>query len=163
MISVSKKALPKIPNDQLSSQISKRQTIYLFNKRLVILTFCKNITHYIQIYQFCVNLSQKLLRLTMFTWKSPKTYLTCWKTPKIFPPPSSMLCQVWESYARLWWPGMTKKTCNHHWIRRAGYKSHFYSNWLYDCSSALHLERWTRYFRNRHSITFSKNKNFKGY
>ena len=36
-------------------------------------------------------------------------------------PAGSILCQVWKSYARLWWPSkleMTKQTCNQHWIRR---------------------------------------------
>ena len=28
--------------------------------------------------------------------------------------PGSMLCQVWKSYARQWWLGMSKQTCNQH-------------------------------------------------
>ena len=45
---------------------------------------------------------------------------TCSKIPRIPPPTNSMLCQVWKSYVRQWWPGMTKQTCNQHWIREQG-------------------------------------------
>ena len=31
-----------------------------------------------------------------------------------------MLCQVWKSYVRQWWPGMSIRTCNQHWIRGQG-------------------------------------------
>ena len=37
-------------------------------------------------------------------------------------PPGSMLCQVWKSCVRQWWSGMTKQTCDQHWIRRHGIK-----------------------------------------
>ena len=35
-------------------------------------------------------------------------------------PPGSMFCQVWRSYARQWWPGMNKQSCNQHWIKGQG-------------------------------------------
>ena len=39
------------------------------------------------------------------------------KVPRISPPPDSMLCQVWKSCAKHWWPGMSNQTCNQNWTR----------------------------------------------
>ena len=30
--------------------------------------------------------------------------------------PGPVLCKVWKSYFRPWWPGTTKQTCDQHWI-----------------------------------------------
>ena len=32
----------------------------------------------------------------------------------------SMSCLVWKNYARQWWPGMTKQTCNQYSTMRYG-------------------------------------------
>ena len=46
------------------------------------------------------NQSQKLLRLTIFSWKSPKIMLELLQETQIFPSPIDlMLRQVWRSYA----------------------------------------------------------------
>ena len=60
------------------------------------------------------NQSQKLLRLAIFSWRSPKKMLDLLKDTHNSTPPGSMLCQVWKSYAKQWWPEMTKQTCNQH-------------------------------------------------
>ena len=52
-------------------------------------------------------------------------------------PPGSMLSQVWKSCVRQWWSGMTKQTCDQHWIRRQG--SHYFCDWLsVCCECSLH-------------------------
>ena len=47
----------------------------------------KSITLYTQIHQFCNNQSQKLLRLTIFSWKSPNKVLDLLKGTQNFPSP----------------------------------------------------------------------------
>ena len=48
-----------------------------------------------------------------------------------FPPPSWLnVVPSLEIYARQWWPGMTKQTCNQHWIRGQVVKSYYFCDWL---------------------------------
>ena len=47
----------------------------------------KSITLYTQINQFCDNQSQKLLRLTIFSWNKPKKILDLLKDTQNFPYP----------------------------------------------------------------------------
>ena len=45
---------------------------------------------------------------------------TCSTIPRNPLPTGSMLCQAWKSYARQWWQGIAKQTCNQYWIRGQG-------------------------------------------
>ena len=50
------------------------------------------IIYYSQIHQFCDNQSQKLLRLTLFSWKSPKKMLDLLKDTQSSPSPLVQCC-----------------------------------------------------------------------
>ena len=50
----------------------------------------------------------KIIETRYIFIKKPKKCLTCSKIPKTPPPPGSILCQNWKSYARQRWPEMSK-------------------------------------------------------
>ena len=75
----------------------------LFEKMTMLKSTLQSITKIIKTRYIFMKKSQKSVRLAQI--------------PRITPSFGSILCQVWESYARKRWPGMTKQTCNQHWIR----------------------------------------------
>ena len=52
-----------------------------------------------------------------------------------------MLHYIWKSYARHWCPGMTKQTCNQHWIREQGVQVALFL-WLIVALKMLTLARF---------------------
>ena len=73
------------------------------------------------LYSYIVTISHKHYWDSLyFHTKILKKCLSNSKVPRISPPPDSMLCQVWKSCPRQWWPGMSNQTCNQNWTRGHG-------------------------------------------
>ena len=116
----------------------------------------KNITLYTQIHQFWDNESQKFLRLITFSWKVLKNCYTCSEIPRILPPPWFNVVSRTEKlcYSRQSWPGMTKETCNQHWIKSQGVQVSLFL-WLI-VGTKFHFERkvlifWAKVAQKGHS------------
>ena len=116
----------------------------------------KNITLYTQIHQFCDNESQKLLRLITFSWKSPKKLLHLLRDTQNSPSPWLNVVSRMEKlcYSRQSWPGMTKQTCNQHWIKSQGVQVSLFL-WLI-VGTKFHFEQkvlifWAKVAQKGHS------------
>ena len=77
----------------------------------------KSITLYTQVH-FCDTQSQKLLKITIFSWKNPKKMSDLLKGTQTS---LSALVQCWtKSATALTAAWLSKKTCNQDWIREQG-------------------------------------------